>query len=1062
MLKTKKAISLILAVAMIFTAMLGCMTITSSATEGQAGGEGPKLVDYSIEIANDTKTEEGAEFKINLEFDQPVKVVENWILSAFDITLSGGNSLSAMGFELKSGTVAEDGKTVVLDIKGKGNMPRLVSGEVEVSLKSNYYDAITDQTGELPVSEWVDVNTYVPTGLSFERVSSDPGSENTAASVTFKMNGPALLRGMSSAQILVNGQSITDDASGLVPIHTHTYIIEDENGQAAFAPVSTWVNSLVSRFSSDDYTMTQGEGENADQFTITANAAGENAYLENAEVNLFAYSEPNDDVVQKTLFAEELDAAKARAAEIENSNSVAQSCKDALDMAIATAEAVQPDDITSAVEWLKTRDALQSAVDGAQDNAITTTSATRSNGTVSLSLVGGEEWIDNILSVQIDEKALTAADDYTIESGKLVVNSTCFDTTGEITPREQTYTITITSEGYDTVTQDVTIKYYGVNTFYLRLLDGKGEVIAEKTYTINDLKSHEDVVTNQYYDTACSMTGLRTFRGDGVYLSDLIEDLKAENPEVTINTDTTMIKLRTNDQVDQNDDPGEVAYYNRGQTTYNNLMQDRYWFPALFDENSSLAQTVLDNKANGINDVVRKALGESVTDADKVEPMLAFDYIETVFTSDQAKPEGKYDENLSADKRLRFLFGTKMEYDEDGNIVSAAKETTTWMASYQVYGIDLVDASQNGPKVTFESNVDDYDITVITGNGNGYPLTPNADGTYSLIAKDPYTYVATKDGYKTIEGEIDALTEDTTINLNFKAESSGGSGGGGGGSTVTNYTVAFDSNGGSSVAKQTVASGKTVSEPADPTREGYVFDGWYIDKELTDAYDFGDKVTKSFTLYAKWTEEGTEPDPGEEPGEETGTDPGTGDTPDFSDVPANSWYAEYVTYLAERGIVNGKTATTFEPDSRITRAEFIKIIAEVAGADVTGQTSSKFSDVASGSWYAPYVAWGVENGLINGVSDTQFDPNGNITRQDMATLISRYAGFAEFELPQTEEPAAFSDASDIASYAQDAVSQMQRAGIINGRGDNTFAPQDNATRAEACKMLTILMQQMGR
>ena len=298
---------------------------------------------------------------------------------------------------------------------------------------------------------------------------------------------------------------------------------------------------------------------------------------------------------------------------------------------------------------------------------------------------------------------------------------------------------------------------------------------------------------------------------------------------------------------------------------------------------------------------------------------------------------------------------------------------------------------------------------------------------------------------------IDIIDENYTGNTG-----SGGSGGGGGGSAVTNYTVTFDSNGGSSVAKQTVASGKTVSEPADPTREGYVFDGWYTDEELTQAYDFSDKVTKSFTLYAKWNEEGT--DPGEEPG----TDPGTGDTPNFSDVSADSWYAEYVTYLAERGIVNGKTETTFEPNSQITRAEFIKIIAEVAGADVTGQTSSKFSDVASGAWYAPYVAWGVENGLINGVSDTQFDPNGNITRQDMATLISRYAEFAEFEIPQTEEPVTFSDASDIASYAQDAVTQMQRAGIINGRGDNTFAPQDNATRAEACKMLTILMQQMGR
>ena len=640
MTKTKKAISLILAVAMIFTTMLGCMTISASATEGRAGGEGPKLVDYSIEIANDTKTEEGAEFKINLEFDQPVKVVENWILSAFDITLSG-NSLSAMGFELKSGTVAEDGKTVVLDFQGQGNMPKLVSGEVEVSLKSNYYDAITDQAGELPVSEWVDVNTYVPTGLSFEKVSSDPGSEDKEASVTFKMNGPALLRGMSSVQILVNGRSITGDASGLVPIHTHTYIIEDENGQTAFAPVSTWVKNLTGNFSSENYTMTQGEGENADQFTITANAVGENADLGNAEVNLFAYSAPNDGVVQKTLFAEEIDAAKVRAAEIENSNSVAQSCKDALNAAITEAESVQPESIQSAIDWQKTRAALQNTVDGAQDNAITTTSATRSNGTISLSLVGGEEWINSISSVQIDGKKLTAAADYTKESGKLVINSTCFDTAVESTPREKTYTITITSEGYDTVTQNVAIKYYGVNTFYLRLLDGKGEIVAEKTYTINDLKSHEDVRENQYYDTACSMTGLRTFRGDGVYLSDLIEDLKAENPEVTINPDTTMIKLRTNDQVDQNDDQNKVAYYNRGQTTYNNLMQDRYWFPALFNEDSSLSQTVLDNKANGINDVVRKALGESVTDADKVEPMLAFDYIETVFTSDQAKPEGE-------------------------------------------------------------------------------------------------------------------------------------------------------------------------------------------------------------------------------------------------------------------------------------------------------------------------------------------------------------------------------------------------------------------------------------
>ena len=85
----------------------------------------------------------------------------------------------------------------------------------------------------------------------------------------------------------------------------------------------------------------------------------------------------------------------------------------------------------------------------------------------------------------------------------------------------------------------------------------------------------------------------------------------------------------------------------------------------------------------------------------------------------------------------------------------------------------------------------------------------------------------------------------------------------------------------------------------------------------------------------------------------------------------SAWYAEYVSYLAGKGIVNGKTADTFAPDAQITRAEFIKIIAGVAGADVSGKSSSRFSDVASDAWYVPYVAWGVENGIINGTSETK-------------------------------------------------------------------------------------------
>ena len=174
----------------------------------------------------------------------------------------------------------------------------------------------------------------------------------------------------------------------------------------------------------------------------------------------------------------------------------------------------------------------------------------------------------------------------------------------------------------------------------------------------------------------------------------------------------------------------------------------------------------------------------------------------------------------------------------------------------------------------------------------------------------------------------------------------------------------------------------------------------------------------------------------------------------------SAWYAEYVSYLAGKGIVNGKTADTFAPDAQITRAEFIKIIAGVAGADVSGKSSSRFSDVASDAWYVPYVAWGVENGIINGTSETTFHPNGNISRQDMATMIKRYTDFAKFTLPTDTAAVNFTDSAQISSYAADAVKAMQQAGIINGKGGNTFVPKDNATRAEACKMLTVLMKMM--
>lgn len=180
--------------------------------------------------------------------------------------------------------------------------------------------------------------------------------------------------------------------------------------------------------------------------------------------------------------------------------------------------------------------------------------------------------------------------------------------------------------------------------------------------------------------------------------------------------------------------------------------------------------------------------------------------------------------------------------------------------------------------------------------------------------------------------------------------------------------------------------------------------------------------------------------------------------PVFSDV--SGWAAEYISELAARGIVNGRTATTFEPSAAVTRAEFIKIIAGVACADLSAYKVSDFADVSSEVWYSPAVAWAAENGIVQG-SDGKFYPNAQITRQDMAVILTRYLEkIGNITLPEKQEAQSFQDEDQISDYAKSAVTAMQRAGIINGKGDGIFAPKASATRAETCKMTAEILRSM--
>lgn len=179
----------------------------------------------------------------------------------------------------------------------------------------------------------------------------------------------------------------------------------------------------------------------------------------------------------------------------------------------------------------------------------------------------------------------------------------------------------------------------------------------------------------------------------------------------------------------------------------------------------------------------------------------------------------------------------------------------------------------------------------------------------------------------------------------------------------------------------------------------------------------------------------------------------------FADVGSDHWGQDEIELLASKLILNGMTETTFEPYGTVTRAQFAAMIVRALGLDETG--TSEFSDVASGAWYAGAVGAAYESGLVQGYEDGTFRPDRHITRQELAVLIDnalRFAGDGQSGEGGAEALSRFADRSSIASWAQDAVAAAAAAGIVEGRGDGTFGPAADANRAEAAAMLQRLLQ----
>ena len=333
----------------------------------------------------------------------------------------------------------------------------------------------------------------------------------------------------------------------------------------------------------------------------------------------------------------------------------------------------------------------------------------------------------------------------------------------------------------------------------------------------------------------------------------------------------------------------------------------------------------------------------------------------------------------------------------------------------------------------------------VTFNTNGHGTAPTAQSvTVGATATAPtaptttgytfggwYTDVACTEGYDFTT----AVTADITLYAKW---------------TINVYAVTFDANGlGTAPAAQNVNYGSNATEPAALYSSGYTFGGWYTDPECTAAYDFSTPVTGNLTLYAKWTYNPVYIHSCDSKCAICGgcTDlacpasvcavkcilPGM----NFVDVAEGTWYTDAVSYVYHHGMMTGIGSNVFGISDTTNRAMIWTVLGRISGADVDGGTP----------WYAKAQAWSVTAGVSDGT-----DPNGAITREQLVTMLYRYAGSPVVTEADKALLDGYTDTEKVSSWAVDAMAWAVSKGIINGV-DGALVPQGHAIRSQVAAIM---------
>lgn len=309
----------------------------------------------------------------------------------------------------------------------------------------------------------------------------------------------------------------------------------------------------------------------------------------------------------------------------------------------------------------------------------------------------------------------------------------------------------------------------------------------------------------------------------------------------------------------------------------------------------------------------------------------------------------------------------------------------------------------------------EVDFTVQNGK-----LAVREDGTLYAISAGEEHLTASYQG-KTAECMVTILTRTS-----------------GGGSGSTRITVqAAARNGGQITPSGTVQ----VQKGQDITFNIQPDSGYRIEEVLVDGASVGAVSTYTFkniqtdhTIIATFLKEDTLP---------------------FTDVSADDWYFEAVKYAYENNLMNGMSGTTFAPDESTTRAMLVTMLYRLNQPVVQGE--NPFEDVPGDTWYTDAVIWANAHGIVNGIAG-KFQPDVPITREQLATMLYRYAEDSGLNPSGTADLTKFSDGATVSAWAETAMAWAVQEGLIQGRGNGCIAPSASATRAEVATILMRFME----